>query len=625
MRIRKIIKAYDRRRERIHKDYDTPKKSISWSSYWATQNPETDIGDSPIMMCDDFAGATLDTDKWDITDIVGDGVAISQNDALIFTIDRSNPVASTNTNPVDSKQSITNGAIQATFAGTATTAASAPVMNLFSSMSSPYNLAQVQGKDGVAILTIYFNNVKVYEFTSAIAIKNTWKITFDSSTNEVKFWYLNGLIWTQAGTTQTYDIDNGNGLKTRFGANSVAGSGSVTWTFSNFYMTNEDYNRVAPTTFNPSITVISDKLLIANQPTQDNRWYGRPVLKRLLNDVWMMVYANSEAHHTLTWSQLHIRFSNDYGETWSNEDKYLDGSAVTNFPMYPPNSVPGDNANGPGDGWISQCPNSPKHLLLHMWETSYQGYNNGTWQSESLDSGKTWSVPTQITWVNNTGIESENRRLFATCQTFFYNNIIYCAVREYLEDATQSAGCRVWLAKSTNNGASWELISKLCDFTDNASEMGIEYVGNNTIVACIRHAWGPYAYYSKSTDMGATWSAIADIAAIVDVWSRQRVYTRSHIKGTNNWWEDPVLICHGYVHVDGETGKSHPRRLAVWISEDSGETFSEALWLKDQGYDGGYGDLLYNPVKDEYVSLQYYAPTSLLDGEIRQINWKLTL
>jgi hypothetical protein len=141
----------------------------------------------------------------------------------------------------------------------------------------------------------------------------------------------------------------------------------------------------------------------------------------------------------------------------------------------------------------------------------------------------------------------------------------------------------------------------------------------------MRDNTGPKAYYTKSTDMGLTWVALTEVQTLYEVWSRQRVKTRSHVKGTNNWWNDPLIICHGFVHVSGEAGLSHPRRLAVWISLDNGDTFKGPYYLKEQGYDGGYGDFLYNPVTDEYVTLQYFAPTSLLDGEIRQINWKLTI
>ena len=586
----------------------------SWASYWSSQTPETNTGS--FAMSDRFVGTTIDTDKWEVTD-PADGVTISQNGTLIFTINRANPIASTNTNPVDSKKSITSGFAQFTLGGTAVPADSTRVASLFSSISVPAYSAQIlnHSVSGYAMLRIYSNNSKVYEFVSSIDFKNTWRIYFDSATNEVKFYYLSAFgHWTQVGTTQIYEIDNGSGLKVRFGTTSFAGEGTMTYTVDNFIMGKE-----------PTITVISDNLLIANDPAHPaTRWYGRPVLKRLADKIWMMVYANSQSHNNLTNSQLHVRFSDDYGETWTDQNKYLDGSVVTGFPMFPPTCVPGVNNRGPGEGYIYQCPISPNHLIIHMWDSNYNNIVNGTWQSKSIDGGKTWSTPAKIAWINNTGITHDDERCFSTDDSFFYDGVIYAGVREYETDAITTA-IRVWIAKSEDNGTTWELVSLLSTFADGTQEIGIEHVGNNAIIACIRGNWGPAAYYSKSTDMGLTWEPLSQVQALYDVWGRNRIYTRSHIKGTNNWWDDPVLICHSFVFVDGETGESNPRRLAVWISFDKGELFLGPYYLKEQGFDGGYGDLLYNPIKDEYVTLQYYAPTSLYDGEIRQINWKLTL
>ena len=601
-----------------------------YRNWYSSETPELTTNprdlDSIIVSHDDFTGETIDTDLWEITDSV-DGVTISQNDALVFTIDRTKPVASVNPNSVSTKTPLTSEivCVQFTVGGDATSLDGNFVASLYSTITPDYQ-AQILSLTTGADLRIRMNGVQVWnQYFGGLLLGTTFKMCFNKTTKEIKFFYRRDPFqFIQIGTTQIYDIEQGQGLKFRVGASSVSGTGTKTYTIDDFYITNETYETKNPEIYNPTISIIEDKLLIANQPLQDNRWYGRPVLKRISENVWMMVYANSGSHADLTLSQLLIRFSNDYGETWTDENKYLDGSSVVGFPMYAVGAAPGDNDHGPGDGWIIQCPDNPLHLLLHMWDSNYTDYYNGTWQSETFDGGKTWSIPAKITWINNTGITTENNRLLSSDQSFFYNNIIYLALREY-ELPTASLPSRGWFAKSIDNGASWELISTLSTFLNNTQEHGIEYVGGNTIVACIRGFAGPKAYYNKSLDMGISWEGISEVQDICDVWARQRVYTRSHIKGTKNWHNDPVLICNGYVHVNGEIGASHPRRLAVWISEDHGNTFIGPIYLKEEGYDGGYGDLLYNPVKDEYVTLQYYAPTSLVDGEIRQINWKLTI
>lgn len=370
---------------------------------------------------------------------------------------------------------------------------------------------------------------------------------------------------------------------------------------------------------NPSVQIISDVLRVANEPLANDRWKGRPVLKDLGNGIWICCYASSESHPGLTWSQLHLIFSNDYGETWSNEDEYLDGSSIYGAPLYPPAAIPGTTDRGPGDGWIMKCPNGD--LLVHMWHANYQNWDGGTYQSRSVDGGKTWQTPTYVNWINNTGISiSDNDHIMATDDSFVYNDVIYAGAREMETDASYGTAIRSWIIKSEDNGVTWELVSKLSDYSDITNEFGFTYVGNNRVVACVRELTTK-AYYTKSDDFMQTWDALTEVQSIYNVWSRPRIKTRSEVKGKNNWWLDPVLIMHGFEHVS--PGSSTPRRIAVWISKDRGSTFDGPHYLKEQGFDGGYGDFLYNPIKDEYVSMQYYAPTSYLDGEVRQINWKL--
>lgn len=370
---------------------------------------------------------------------------------------------------------------------------------------------------------------------------------------------------------------------------------------------------------NPSVEIISDVLRVANKPLQDNRWYGRPVLKDLGGGIWMCCYANSESHFGLTWSQLHVIFSSDYGDTWSEENKYTNGSNVSGVPLYSPNAVPGTTDRGPGDGWIMKCPNGD--LLIHMWHANYQNWDGGTYQSRSTDNGQTWSTPAYINWINNTGISvSGNDHIYSTDDSFVFNGVIYAGAREYQTTASYSTGCRSWIVKSADSGHSWELVSKLSGYTDLTNEFGFTYVGNNTVVACVRQLT-TLAFYTKSDDFMQTWDSLTQVQGSYGIWSRPRVKTRSEVKEKFNWWLDPVVINHGFVHVN--SGDSTPRRLAVWVSKDHGLTFDGPHYLKEQGFDGGYGDFLYNPIKKEYVTMQYYAPTSYYDGEVRQINWKL--
>lgn len=393
-----------------------------------------------------------------------------------------------------------------------------------------------------------------------------------------------------------------------------------------FYLLGKSYTSTAnnPETTAPegdaSVQVDSDVLVVPNEGSGNYRWYGRSSMRQLSDGTWVHIYNNAAAHTDTRYSQLRIQFSDDYGATWTAKDTDLDGNPVSGFPLYPPNAVPSTDPEGPGEGWLIQCPNGD--LLISMWHTN--GFaagaaENGMYQSRSTDNGKTWSAPVA---VDIQGTTRENY-IFATDDDFVYAGDIYLAAREYAASA-ESAGTINILLKSSDNGATWTKISEMNNGDTHPSiEVGIEYVGNNTIIGILRGVDGTGCYGTwlvKSTDMGATWST-PTAPTNLQVTGRIRIKTRSHAKGKNNWWQDPVLIAHG--HRAPNAPACTPRTLTVYISKDFGETWSAYLDLRVQGFDGGYGDFLWNPNTQQYVTMQYYAPTSYYDGEIRQINWKL--
>ena len=373
----------------------------------------------------------------------------------------------------------------------------------------------------------------------------------------------------------------------------------------------------------PSVTIMSTKIVAPDEPDIVDGWKGRPVMKELPGGIWICIYAQSEAHHKLVYSRLHVIFSDDYGETWTAENTYLDGSPVQGAPLYPPTCPPGVNTRGPGDGWIIVCPNGD--LLCGMWDSDYVNLNYGSYQSRSTDGGRSWSTPEFITW----GGVTNNLACYNTCDDVVIGDTIYQGIREQkFINQSQNAGIRNGIAKSTDNGQTWNIISYTTDWDLTPSnEIGFEYVGGTNMVANSRGTTstangGPYkeTFLSFSNDMGETWSAPIKPANL-QVNGRCRMKTRSHVKNKDRWWEDPVVFLHGFKQQNVPI--SSQRQAGIWVSKDRGQTWSTFLPLYQTTYDGGYGDFLYNPIKDEYVTMQYMAYVSLYDGEVRQINWKL--
>lgn len=330
--------------------------------------------------------------------------------------------------------------------------------------------------------------------------------------------------------------------------------------------------------------------------TASGRWFGRAATK-VINGVVAMVYYESSAH-VLNDGELHIRFSDDYGNTWSDEDKYIDGTSITGFPMNPPDCAAGQDA---GEPWLYVAPSG--NLLLHMWRVDYNVDNDGTYQSRSTDGGLTWSTPAQIDF---TGI-TDDTLVFATDDDFVYDGVIYAAARVYQSAAT-SPGQAI-LIKSTNDGVAWEKVSVICDFSEaggqGSQEAGIEYLGSNIIIAMIRDNAHVASYKRVSTDMGATWGSLINVTSTVGIAGRQRVYTLAHFMGESNWWTDTNLIMVGFEHQ--VSGSTWGRRNCYWLSYDSGDNWSSPFYLDISAEDGGYGDVFYYPGFGRWVFVTNYG------------------
>jgi hypothetical protein len=350
------------------------------------------------------------------------------------------------------------------------------------------------------------------------------------------------------------------------------------------------------------------------------RWYGRTSMKVLPSGITVMAYREGDAHADNGDDVINVMFSNNYGESWSEPNTYLDGTPIVGMPSYPANATPSDD-EGPGEPWLYLCPNGD--LLIHMWSCDYGVTNQGTYQTRSTDGGLTWSAPEYVNFIYEGAPYSRNDHIFSTDDDFVKDGIIYAGAREYQAVDSYGTAIRSWFIKTEDNGETWELVSLVSSYDDVTNEYGMTYVGNNEIVAMVRQLV-TVAYQTRSYDFGATWEPLKRVDQELGVMSRQRVNTRAQLQRKNAWWNDPVVICHGFVHVT--QGSSTPRRIAVWISKDRGLTWSAPFYMDDAGEDGGYGSLIYNRIKNEYVYTVYFAPigdTGLTEGIVRQYNFTL--
>jgi hypothetical protein len=358
------------------------------------------------------------------------------------------------------------------------------------------------------------------------------------------------------------------------------------------------------------VSVTVDSTTTIYTPSAPLDWAGRVAIKRRPSDDALVMVYRRGSKHEVNDGGLYIRFSDDDGVNWTAENTALasdGGGAISGFPMNPSTLSAGQDA---GEPWLYVASNGD--LVLHMWRVDYGVSTNGTWQSRSTDGGLTWSTSAQVTF-SNTGTYFGNpissSIVFSTDDDFVHpsTNDIYAGARAYVGGADGDPSV-MFLIKSTDDGATWARVSSIMGSTEGGTggqEVGLEYLGSNTIIALLRDNPHTHAYKRVSSDLGATWGALTDVTSTMGIAGRQRVYTGKHLRGEASWETDTSLIALGFVHQ--VSGSSQTRRNCVWVSTDSGSTWSTPYYIDSSTEDAGYGDIFYRAATGKYVVVSYYG------------------
>jgi hypothetical protein len=327
----------------------------------------------------------------------------------------------------------------------------------------------------------------------------------------------------------------------------------------------------------PSLTVDATTTLVTGGALD---WSARASIVRRADDVLVLAYYRSTAHDA-NGGGLYVKFSDDDGATWTAENTKLGGGAVTGFPMNPSTVAGSQDA---GEPWLIIAPSGD--ILCFMWRVDYGADNDGTYMTRSEDGGESWSTSAAVTI---TGASNQNVT-YLTDDGFVYDGVIYAGAREYTTGTYDA--CASYFCKSEDDGATWTRVSIIMannEGGNGAIEVGLEYLGDQTIIAMLRDTDHVASWRAWSTDMGATWTNPEDVTSIVGIAARQRLYTRAHLMGLEEWWTDPVLFMGGFIQTDPPN--SSGRRNAVWVSLDRGHTWEGPEYVDTDTDDAGYGDL----------------------------------
>jgi len=324
---------------------------------------------------------------------------------------------------------------------------------------------------------------------------------------------------------------------------------------------------------------------------KSGRWFGRATIEKLSNGWFVLCYREAK-RHTGSDGVIHIRFSENGGCSWSQEDHHLDGTPLARFPV----SFESDDAFEP---YLYVAPNG--RIILHIWRTNGGNHRKGkgTWQTVSDDNGKTWSPPQPVDFIGVTN----DLHAYATDDHTIVDGVIYTSLREFI------GGKQLWqckFIKSANNGTTWQVVSEHINAPEhNSVEKGFEYVGENRIVSVGSEGGRKYVFLTHSEDLGRTWAPWEDILPALRVWDRPRIWTLAHLQGRENWWRDPILI--GVGNTTPGRGKKVPRANTVFISTNRGASWKIVGGKPiDKFYsDGGYGDCVYDSQQNKFVYVSY--------------------
>lgn len=395
----------------------------------------------------------------------------------------------------------------------------------------------------------------------------------------------------------------------------------------------------------PTLSLIGTKFIATNDGDAGDLdgWYGRPSMVVRRNSagklITIMTYKEGQSHAHERYGIIHQRMSDDFGTTWSNEDKDLVGNPIIGMPTRPANAgSPYGNDKGPSHGILTLCPNGD--ILCHMWASDYSGTDNtanndGGHQARSTDGGLTWGPASRQTILGGYPGRA-NTTFFGEGRTVV-DGTIWMIIRDVQAQLTPYKE-EQHLAKSEDNGITWYWVSKITTLTVpngvGTSEASLEYLGEGRFLCLLRPGGIPGAGYSEgymthSLDWGATWSTPIEITDAMNIpagylLGRTIIKTRAHLKLQSEWWKDRVIFVFGFTSLNGVSAGS--RRNTGWVGvipEDydlNNITWGPIFYPDVAGYDGGYGDFFWNPILKQIVFCSYRAPTSLYDASVKQYN-----
>ncbi|MEL7263680.1 MAG: sialidase family protein [Planctomycetota bacterium] len=298
-------------------------------------------------------------------------------------------------------------------------------------------------------------------------------------------------------------------------------------------------------------------------------WVGRGRLVDLQNGTWAYIYVRGDHHSSVIdrHKQIHIRFSTDQGDSWTDANTLPDGGKVDGFPIQPKKN------EGLSEVEFIRCPNGDLLCLYRVNAATPQQLKDrqvirlGQFQKRSRDGGRTWVQEPIVmgrTWM-------KSALDFCTI-----GNTIHMGFLTGQYDGTVK---RVLLVSSPDGGKSWTETSELAGEGSGVGETGLLGIDENGIVAVCRTKSEKKTMMRLSDDAGKSWGAWIDITSFVGVVQQPRLrrYSsqpdRIYLLGRNRYQETV-------------------QRNGIWWSDNGGKSWQGFDLDEIDFKDTGYGDAL---------------------------------
>lgn len=239
-----------------------------------------------------------------------------------------------------------------------------------------------------------------------------------------------------------------------------------------------------------------------------NDWQGRYYVLETAAGYWMAVWVEGTNHSDYNSAShyVNIHFSDDEGATWSDNNEYIGGAAITGFPLVPP----GGSSTGFVDFTIIRCPNDDLVIIAQdrgSNPTVWNGVNFSQHQYRSTDDGQTWTYEYDFCEEIGLVTTADKAKIQGLFENMVVGSTVYitlCQIRADLDDT------RISLYSSTDNCTNWSLVSHPVEYDEldpDATASAIAHLGGGKFMCVLRTQDLGSGFMKTSPDNGVTWGA----------------------------------------------------------------------------------------------------------------------